>query len=158
MFAQWLLHTVSAFSSEPASRFAATLVLKAFCGIFYWFTFPRFSVFLLHKSVFTLAEHLICSLSAACPALPCPGSFRPGWPLSIFWEEHFISTFFFFFAPNDTTTASDSSFDPKSHIRCVLQEAFLSYNGYALYAPDEAVSSDGSVKSLLSCTKNCVKR
>lgn len=35
MFSQWLLHTVSVFSSEPASCFAATVVLKAFCGIYF---------------------------------------------------------------------------------------------------------------------------
>lgn len=64
MFSEWLLHTVSAFCSEPASRFAATLVLEAFCGIYFIDSlFPDFQS--TSQVCFTLAQHLICSLSTA---------------------------------------------------------------------------------------------
>lgn len=111
MFSQWLLHTVSVFSSEPASRFAATVVLKAFCGIYFIDSLSQ---------IFSLSTSQVCfypcrafDLLPEC-SLACPGRVRPGWPLTIFSGEHFISTFYccFFFTPNDTLAASDSSFDP----------------------------------------------
>lgn len=72
------LHRLSVrlWASEPLR--CHTCARGLWCHLVYWFTFPRFSVFRLHKSVFTLAERLICSRRPAWPDRA--GSGRAGLP------------------------------------------------------------------------------
>lgn len=86
-------HVRPVASPTPAQRAPPLqhLCSKPFVAFFYWFTFPRFSVSLLHKSVFypSSAFDLLPECSRACP-----GRFRPGWPL-VFSRGNVLSTSFF---------------------------------------------------------------
>lgn len=104
-----LLHAVSAFASEPASRFAATLVLKAFCGVYFIDSlFPDCQSFYF-TSLFSPSQS-IWFAPGGQPGLTLPG--QPGLA-SRYFLGGTVSTLLFFVEPNDTTAAFDSTFDPK---------------------------------------------
>lgn len=114
---------------------------------------------LIHFSqIFSLYTSQVCfypcrafDLLPEC-SLPCPGRFRPGWPLAIFSREHFISTSLFFCT--------------KRHDGCVWllrwprPITFIVFSGTYFPAitvkqmrPLSVTVSPGSLKSLPSCTK-----
>lgn len=102
MFAQWLLHTVSAFSSEPASCFAATLVLKAIVAFFIDSLFTDFQSFYFTSLFLPLQS--IWFAPWVQPALPCPAlaaSDHAG--LSVFSGRNILYRLFFFFFLHQTT-------------------------------------------------------